>query len=1795
MNINIQLAAAAASEEEVGFWGPDDEELILEVPEMPHAAAAAAAAEAEDLLPILPIRGPEHAAKILTTLYTIGRDVLVLGNMKREHTSYTIRPEYFVSSASPLAAQASVLRARAGIADITMLLTVAYQREVQVAGNLGITSCRVSLIDTEGQGMAKQLYIPIDLISTGVTPERDGPKIPFPRIYQQLGAQALIALAEECIRSQMDVPYAAEAFLGGTPDRIMPDGFVFVSRSEVEAGPHAQPPLEVAMGLSEAAKEKIAGTTQIGCLTVENLDRKLEGHCLFETIGTLTGRSPRMLREACGNPAPGTVVPGAYISKLEEITGCEFLLFRACTAAPGYKQIPRQEPARKGRQKFRLLLAGFSSKPGVGVVDYLHVYHMTTERYDPRKAVEERTTFIAFDIETVYDQTCVNRAWALNLLAYQPPRVLPSFILSNSRTLELQTRAVNPDTGEEVPIFTGSALNREAEACARIFFHKADAPLDSVMANLWGFIRQLHAVTGNRAAWNYVLVGFNSACFDNFVLARALTTAGLSLSTLDVGIFGNRILTLNFRIGTDIAVSSWDVRRHVVGSLDSCCKAWGIPAGAAKGHLEHCIVQSLYDLNPAKFYEAIEVNRADQTFANQTGIVTPYFGIERYCRQDALATAALHIIYRYAIQGMMDTGTLAGYGASFTMLAHLAQGEKTPERIAKKLVAFAPLPMRPVAAQGEEDEDTQFLRKIFDLIPEAKFIPDRSGTIQQAAAAIGIQHIRRFSLKSMAIETYDTLAQYANKVGNAMSKLENLENVGGFDYSSSIVLREQVCVAGRSQANIGIWEDEPLAIVDAVSLYPTVMSAPGCTYALAGAPVHVSGEEYDKYAPAPGIWQVQLIEQPNGVVIPARSRSGYWWNKDEAKDTVQLKLTPDIESLKLVGAKFKIIDGLVFPNHSEALYHSYVQVARDEKTHQDALKSGRAVPRWEGEIYSPGRREVAKAVLNIRSGKEITKIRKAVIKLGETESFERATDRANQQEQLLIAEQSRRVYEDPCLNPAEKLAASREAALRASRIHRLSEDPAVLSEKLVMSKWSHQPEKATTSQLNGCLIYAYSRLFMNRVYRTIGFENILATETDSILLPARLLPKLYELRSPWGSPMLYAESESRLGLLVGAPTCARAKEFGQLEIETTEKLVEYSAKRLELYERGADGKLKLDADGKPRLDVAQLRTLEYYHPTPEEAAADPKAGQELVGNGRRTGLRGPYACVAAKKVYVIYLLAGTQRVCIKYRFKGVSFGRDAVQEEDTPDIAPKPLDPREDIRYITLVVPCAKPAGWHLARPEDIFTLYERKNMRIWQNQVARADTLHFTTVNAAVRKRLVEPLSTPAEKDRQDIAKASRRARETSLIAMAGRIAKTTELLCEICGKLATRTAGRLLACEEHGTREDTGGCRYKNAQGRPVCRLPAVRQEEFCPLHLHKLIQSDGELVQCSKVGCKNSAASQPIASGQFLCDEHINELFDGGLPTCEQERKRKRKGSRFCGAVVHRAAVEQGLCLCRLHFYHAKSMGCAVTKMSEEKKQIALSKLERLERAAEPYQALPMAARLAICMHPITHGRRGRGLCGAPALEGTRFCKSHSRQAERKPAQGIAQLGMESTQKIIESKPEAGAAEAGKEVAASIGERLGGPAAAAGRPASGPIESLLAARSRGRTCTMIVRWDTDKGIQQGACGKECGWNVENGEPRCFQHISKPRSCAAILQPTGGPEKCGRPAPEPVDGHEPRCSIHPISKKECASKDSSTSKPSGSGCAYIISRGAHKGQPCGKPSARGTGDAQRCSKHKN
>jgi len=140
----------------------------------------------------------------------------------------------------------------------------------------------------------------------------------------------------------------------------------------------------------------------------------------------------------------------------------------------------------------------------------------------------------------------------------------------------------------------------------------------------------------------FCFVGFNNSNFDNFILLEGLLNykeeRGMDADINVKNIFYNGSQLLNFKI--DDRHSFFDIRKHLVGSLDANCKSFKINC-CAKKSFDHSKAQFLHQDN--KLIDFITGNEE----------------LKEYNEFDVLATAVLFQKYRQALLNVPTTAEYA--------------------------------------------------------------------------------------------------------------------------------------------------------------------------------------------------------------------------------------------------------------------------------------------------------------------------------------------------------------------------------------------------------------------------------------------------------------------------------------------------------------------------------------------------------------------------------------------------------------------------------------------------------------------------------------------------------------------------------------------------------------------------------------------------------------------------------------------------------------------------------------------------------------------------------------------------------------------------------------------------------------------------------------------------------------------------------------------------------------------------------------------------------------------------------
>lgn len=660
----------------------------------------------------------------------------------------------------------------------------------------------------------------------------------------------------------------------------------------------------------------------------------------------------------------------------------------------------------------------------------------------------------------------------------------------------------------------------------------------------------------------------------------------------------------------------------------------------------------------------------------------------------------------------------------------------------------------------------------------------------------------------------------------------------------------------------------------------------------------------------PAIYKVHIRSQPNGVVIPARDQLGYHWDYDHNKDSYALVTTQDIESLQATGADFTVIDGVVFTRYTTDLYTEFIGIAGAEKSRQDRLRKDPSVARFKGESYSAGKREASKLALVILSGKQVMKIYTKNTEVYKVARDAISKDELNGRSQTAkLAAAAKLIHRDSHGHITMDIKDFNKYATKLSKaasIPRLIGEPVMVGEGTWLAMWDHIPQQASSNDIDGDIIYARARQYMNSIYMAVGFKNVLLTETDSVLLGLQHIPKLYGMKSIYGAPLVYANGEKAIGLLPEAPTSQGAKQFGQLELESTELLVKVITKYMK----------------------KQMKAASDYRITSLCYSQEPEHKHELVANGVHTGLRGLYMASAGKKIYVLYLRDRSNNIIkAKARFKGVTFKRDWVIESKASSQHPvmyetlSRLSARERLVYVANELESVHREDVHKLTYRDVFDLIEYKHLYLIQTRVAAADMQHMVTVQDAILKRITvaAPPEVLTEAQQFAIQRRSCMIKQFNMKRLADTISHGKSFkhkACDQCARDGEFVLDYRLLCPDHQAAEPEHKlCMTLGKSGKTFCGKPVAAGEVLCQEHKDLALSPQQQEV-CSyiekEVPCQRFVSPTALGGDIHRCVEHYNDLLAYKAIPCLMQ-----VNGGTCGRPSCVSAVNSIVRLCRRHY--------------------------------------------------------------------------------------------------------------------------------------------------------------------------------------------------------------------------------------------------------------------------------------
>jgi len=1763
--------------------------------------------------------------------------------------TYRIKKELFAPVQSPTAIQASVIRERATDVDCIMLAVEAMVventrialRERLPCDGLYIRAAHITAVDDSGSILPKRFTIPAAALR-GFNTTSSGPL----RDVFSITQESVGNFINWCIKQVTKLEgYSQGDFFRSDVIRLRPDGFYITIEPAAGDRPRTTTRARYTRaytsvtGYDDKTMAKINKVTSVpidgeGVIAIKNLDNKGRFYCLIDSLAILSDIDATILMKVCGDPTPLEFSIEKHAQMLSIYLNVDMTF---------YKLVPSKEPGKsptreviykttpsKSTVTYNFLVLGWVIVDAEGNKKTIqHVFYITTEAehitIDPS---DSNTIMLAYDLETYVDMNCYNTPYALNIMAYKLPRLDIDNIPSTPAGYYKQAFAYNIDNGTTVPMIKmnedGSIIygsdgrmiaNEKLKECAKVYFDTNK----NVMANLKEVIRRIKELNGGTQRLNIMLIGFNSAKFDNFMLVEYLEKIGIKTKYLDINLIGGRLLGATWVYDEKIKVGVWDIRQHTQGSLRGKADVWNVPSGGEKGDLDHLIVQEVYDICPIEFDKFIE--------ANQQVITT-------YCKQDVITTALLHLCYKIPAGICFHNSFLSTYGISSQYLEaaqRIAVFKAYPEdkggltvinskdrirvrdpsryyiiksskykykAIDRVELAYIINKVKWSTDKRETIEDIKLLNMILStrrgtepydsFIKELNKVIDvkslgpltrrvcmnslvsfSSASIDRQSEIVNdilkrmddilcIELLTKVRVVSQAIESYPTAATLISKYAEYIGKLHDEVLLTSLDSSVAQLLRERVCIAGRSDCRVGIYDKAPLGVLDVVSLYPTVLMAPQIYYGL---------EPLDKDTPAwaivdtfdwnedhiqVGLWLVTIIKQPKMIVIPSRTKEGIDWQNDpaeEGKPYVTLVYTIDVFSLKYAEAIFSISWGIVATRTSNQAIRRIIQPFREEKTYQDALNESERIEkqlieqakvsgveitkevldekmrglkraRWPGDRYNIGTREFSKNLPNTFSGICNTRqrIRKQTISDCETDDY--VYSECAKYDQARACMEAREMFmQSNQTNELELYTRRMDIQKEKEQLLYLKDTPATLSNESRLSTWTAMmPRMGRHSLMNGEFIYAAARyLMVKNMYLPVGIDNVYMTETDSAMIPMALLNKYKGMKTPEGKPLLYANRLHALGLALEVENTEGAKDFGQLELDTHQGLMEFIEKVLLIKYKAT---LTLSADG------------------------------DMIIDNKPTGLKGPYACITAKKSYTMYMQDkdSGNRVHFKTKCKGVSQGKkdqygriesgdmiircDSSSTCNTNTFLNKMnnMGDWERIHWKTVIAPndASLRDQVKFFEPEDLLNFMRIGHMHIIQHNIAMnmlncgrigdktgdGEHVPMKTRQRVIIKDIRLPDMAMTSKHRMEIEKhveVIKGINRYKLLDIMNHSRSSyhrknrTVWHCIACGSIATGVDDRGPVCSMHKTSSSPQLCKAKDRMGRAICGYEP-KYEGYCIKHKDGL---ECEPTLCEhkneegNYDCNKYVALNSLYKPQPLCDKHGKDLIISKIPKCRHITKR----GGTCNEVIHMRALRRGLCLCIMHLENSPNI--------QEQQQ----RLELTEEECNTYISILQDSTLEVacdisplCQKLITTRRslRRRGLCQllccAPTVEGTCYCRKHQPYVNKRttePSQVTTiQKGMKAAMNELSHVTAKDIIEpisvpcVINEVKHKLGHNI--EIASQDKNLSDPhvvLTNII------KHCTAIKERGVNKGQQ---CGSKALYDTPNG-PRCKAHLRK------------------------------------------------------------------------------------------
>lgn len=422
-----------------------------------------------------------------------------------------------------------------------------------------------------------------------------------------------------------------------------------------------------------------------------------------------------------------------------------------------------------------------------------------------------------------------------------------------------------------------------------------------IMAEFIIFLESLENVKG-------VIIGYNSSAFDNYILLNSIIRLNKGNVT-KLSICGNRILRMVYKG----AFSVWDLNRHIPMGLSTACKQYNTKIKKVDG------------FNHGEFHDEYEKDLVGMSNLREF-IVNNRELLMKYNKFDVLSCACLFYRFNMAMKGIC--GVDCTVKSTAAGLAHS------------------------IWSKGKILVDREMIKELGDYYTSTEFEGITKVAVVSLLESEGFKRMMNRSLSEVNVPTV-----VAVPILRYVAPLLNEE---------CYRFVRDCLIGGRSEvfSRDPIIENEPVASIDCVSLYPYVMLEReypmGAIYL---TDVYVEN--------CIGFYKIKVKSQKHLVrnIIPKRSNMGPLDWKYDGEIVVNC-CNVDIECLKKYGVEFELVGDkhYYFKRKSMNIFNEYINMFKKVKLEQDRY-------RVEGDDrYNVCIRECSKYMQNALSGKVIEKL-----------------------------------------------------------------------------------------------------------------------------------------------------------------------------------------------------------------------------------------------------------------------------------------------------------------------------------------------------------------------------------------------------------------------------------------------------------------------------------------------------------------------------------------------------------------------------------------------------------------------------------------------------------------------------------------------------------------------------------------------------------------------------------------------------------------------------------------------------